>query len=106
MDLLIESSINPEFSMQMFKSQSVTKPHACAFNFNPEYFESPMVIIDNWDTLVETMIRLERNQTALLERQIQLREWYYHFMHSKITEMEDAIASSIESNNARNTKPQ
>lgn len=57
------------------------------------YFDSPMVVIQDWDEVVDTMLALESNQTALLERQMALREWYYRYMHGKIEEMEDALAN-------------
>jgi len=61
----------------------------------PEYLRYPVVVVQDWDALIPTMIKLEANQTALLQRQLDLRGWYRTFMHGKISEMEDALIAKF-----------
>jgi hypothetical protein len=60
----------------------------------PEYFTSPIIFVQDWDEVVEVMVRLDSNHTALLERQIALRAWYIRYIHAKATEIETAFGES------------
>ena len=70
-------------------------PNYAAERLPAEYLQYPVVVIQDWDTLIATMIELESNQTALLQRQLDLRKWYQTFMHNKITEMEDGLIAKF-----------
>ena len=48
--------------------------------------------------MVEVMHDLESNATALLERQVHLKQWYEQYMHDKIAEMEDALLAKMSTN--------
>eukprot|EP00039_Didymoeca_costata_P024034 m.9046 g.9046 ORF g.9046 m.9046 type:complete len:610 (+) comp3998_c0_seq1:232-2061(+) len=61
----------------------------------PEYLSSPIVVIQDWDEVVDKMLELEKQPEKLLERQTQLKKWYTEYMHNKITEMEDIVLEKI-----------
>lgn len=47
-----------------------------------------MIFVQNWDEVVGVMLKLDSNQSALLERQLSLRKWYIQYMHAKTQEIE------------------
>eukprot|EP00729_Bicosta_minor_P003784 gene3784-1819_t len=61
----------------------------------PEYITSPIIVVQDWEDVVDKMHELESNQTALLERQAALQRWYADYMHSKILEMEEVLIKKM-----------
>ena len=61
----------------------------------PEYMTSPIIVVQNWEDVVDKMHELESNQTALLERQAALQRWYADYMHNKIFEMEEVLLAKM-----------
>ena len=57
----------------------------------PEYIDSPMLLLDGWDTVVDQMAKLWRDPAALLDRQQKLLAWYDAYMRSKVNELEHAL---------------
>eukprot|EP00041_Stephanoeca_diplocostata_P006664 m.90895 g.90895 ORF g.90895 m.90895 type:complete len:62 (+) comp16479_c0_seq1:486-671(+) len=49
----------------------------------------------DWSQVVETLTQMLENETALLMRQIELRNWYTTYMHAKITEIEDELMAKV-----------
>lgn len=41
----------------------------------PEYFDSPIIVVQDWDTVVDVMLLYDSNSTMLLERQKALAKW-------------------------------
>jgi hypothetical protein len=70
-------------------------PNYAAERLPPEYFASPMVIVQDWDEVVNKLHELQSNQTALLERQAALQRWYVDYMHTKIVEIEDVLIEKM-----------
>ena len=54
-----------------------------------------MVIVQDWDEVVNKLHELQSNQTALLERQAALQRWYVDYMHTKIVEIEDVLIEKM-----------
>jgi hypothetical protein len=63
----------------------------------PEYHSSPMVFVETWEDVVPTMLALEKDLGALLDRQTRLMHWYHNFMNSKLLELEDMLLASTKS---------
>ena len=57
----------------------------------PEYLNSPMLLLDGWETVVVEMVKLWRDPAALLARQKALLAWYDAYMRSKVVEIERAL---------------
>lgn len=49
----------------------------------------------DWSEVVGTLTELLKNETALLVRQMDLRNWYMQYMHAKITEIEDVLIAKV-----------
>jgi hypothetical protein len=66
----------------------------------PEYLDSPMLLLDGWDTVVAEMVKLWRDPAALLARQKSLLAWYDAYMRSKVVEIESALEARDSEANA------
>lgn len=57
------------------------------------YLDSPILLLNGWDTVVDEMTRLWQDPKALLERQQKLLRWYDEFMRNKMLEIEGVLES-------------
>ena len=64
----------------------------------PEYLESPMLILDDWEDALETMAALTQNATVLDKRQADMQRWYHDFMTAKAQEIEEVLVSKAAQN--------
>jgi hypothetical protein len=60
----------------------------------PDYFESGIMFVDNWEMAPEAMVTLGADLAALDERQKKLRGWYATYMASKLREIEVVLETS------------
>jgi hypothetical protein len=59
----------------------------------PAYLESPMLLLNGWDTVVDEMVKLWKDPVALHKRQQRLLSWYEQYMRSKMIELEVVLES-------------
>ena len=58
----------------------------------PEYFDSPIIFVQQWDKhLLSTLLALEQNKEALVQRQTQLMAWYQKFLSSRMADIDHEV---------------
>ena len=57
---------------------------ATQLSLPPEYFLSPMLFVMDWEMVVDSMLDMVANATALLARQHELTRWYQQFMEVSV----------------------
>jgi hypothetical protein len=57
----------------------------------PEFFDSPMLFVDDWKDAPKAMMTLWNNPQALLKRQEALLQWYDGYMRGRIQTLERVV---------------
>jgi len=57
----------------------------------PDYFESPMIFVENWETAPAEMMKLVEDSTALLAKQKAVQAWYDTMMRKVVGTLEELL---------------